>query len=153
MKALRSEDIHPQPAQILPHRPPMLMLDSLLQVESSRATAEKTFRPGEYGLDGDRVLAGALIECLAQAVAVVQGFVDVKGDRPPGQGMLVGIEDFQVLAPATAGCRLEIAVEIARRLGPFCMAEGTVSQEGAIIAKGTLKFYIEDEAGDALETR
>lgn len=72
--------------------------------------------------------------------------------RRPAQGMLVGVEDFEVFAPAKTGHELEIMVKITRSLGPFSMAEGSISQDGATVARGCLKLYVEDDIGNAQTT-
>ena len=144
--------IYPKPEQIIPHRPPILMLRSLHQIDGTGAVAKQLFQAGDYAVEGERVVESALIECLAQAVAAISGFAAMNQGRRPAQGMLVGVEDFEVFAPAKTGHELEIMVKITRSLGPFSLAEGSISQDGATVARGCLKLYVEDDIGNAQTT-
>lgn len=144
--------IYPKPEQIIPHRPPILMLRSWDKIDGTGAVAKQLFQAGDYAVEGERVAESALIECLAQAVAAIPGFAAMNQGRSPAQGMLVGVEDFEVFAPAMAGHELEIVVEITRSLGPFSLAEGSISQDGETVARGCLKLYVEDDSGNAQTT-
>lgn len=141
--------IYPKPEEIIPHRPPILMLRSLHQIDGTGAVAKQLFQMGDYAVEGERVAESALIECLAQAVAAIPGFAAMHQGRSPAQGMLVGLEDFEIFAPAMAGHELEIVVKITRSLGPFSLAEGSISQDGETVARGCLKLYLEDDSGNA----
>lgn len=130
---------------ILPHRPPMVMIDRLVEVGGDSAVAVKTFDAGSYGTDGEFVSEGALIEGLAQTVAALYGSDGLKRGRAPGKGMLVGVSDFRFYARARVGRRLELAVTVTRRIAPFCIAEGKVTEDGIIVAEGGMKFYLEEK--------
>lgn len=140
---------YPDPTRVLPHRFPMLMVDTLLSASETRGRALRTFRKGDYGTEGGFVIESVLIECLAQTVAAIHGLKALAQGGTPAPGMLVGIEDFAFFAPAVVDFELELEVEITRRLGPFCLADGLIRQENRNIAQGCLKFYVEDETDDA----
>lgn len=136
--------MNPDLAELIPHRPPMVMIDALTGGSERGATAVKTFREGDYGLDGEEVLEPALIECLAQTAAAMHGKLAREAGRAPGRGLLAGVADFEFRARALRGRELVLAVEFTHRLGPLWVAHGTVKQDGAVIAAGDLKFYIEE---------
>jgi predicted hotdog family 3-hydroxylacyl-ACP dehydratase len=139
-------------AALIPHRPPMVMIDALVRCDAAGAVATKTFVEGSYGVDGHRVLEPALIECLAQAVAAWHRRQAQESGRPsarPRRGMLVGVSGFTFHRPAEQGRELELTVEITKELGAFCLANGRVRQGGVAVAEGALKFYIEEEGGAA----
>ena len=145
-------DSYPKPEQIIPHRPPILMIGSFHRIDGAGAAAKQLFQAGDYAVEGERVTESALIECLAQAVAAIPGFAAKHQGRSPAPGMLVGVEDFEVFAPAMAGHELDILVKITRSLGPFSLAEGSISQDGEPVARGCLKLYVEDDSGNAPTT-
>jgi 3-hydroxyacyl-[acyl-carrier-protein] dehydratase len=135
--------VHLKPEELLPHRPPLLMLDSIIEASNERLVAGKVFQLDDYGVSEDQVLTGALIEAMAQAVAVIQGLAATfHGDQPP-KGMLVGVEDLVVLTQVKLGRSIEIHTEITRKLRPFIMADGAIFQDGTLVAKGCLKFFVE----------
>jgi predicted hotdog family 3-hydroxylacyl-ACP dehydratase len=127
----------------------MLMLDSILEASTDHLLAEKVFQPDDYGVSEGQVLTGTLIEAMAQAVAVIQGLAaSSQGDHPP-KGMLVGVESVEVLAPLNLGRRLSILVVITRQLRPFIMADGAIFQDGNLVVKGCLKFFVEGRPNEA----
>ena len=136
---------------ILPHRPPMVMIDSLVRCDTQSAVALKTFDRDDYGVSGDHVLEPALIECLAQTVAAMYGSLARASGLSPRMGMLVGVSDFRLYEPARLGLVLELVTEVTKRLGPFCMVTGTITQGETLVARGNLKFYVEDFADEAEE--
>ncbi len=166
--------------EVLPHRPPMLMVDALTHCGPDKATATKTFARGSYGCEGDEVENSALIECLAQTTAAMEGtrlrqsapasggqdgqadpvrrgsrggrmatgFQSVRTSAGrPNNGMLVGISGFEFRKAAHCGETLTLDVQVTRRLPPFCLVFGQVRSGATVIAEGTLKFYLEENAG------
>ena len=137
---------------ILPHRSPMILIDSLVRCDADSATTVKTFAAGAYGTgEGGRVLESAIIESLAQTVAAIAGVAARRSSRRPGRGMLVGVSDFAFLGPVLCDLPIELTVQVTRRLGRFCLAAATARQDGIVLAQGDLKFYIEEEALETAE--
>jgi predicted hotdog family 3-hydroxylacyl-ACP dehydratase len=134
---------------LIPHRPPMVMIDSVEETGEASVRAAKTFAPGDFGTDGEQVIEPVLVECLAQAVAAIQGIEARKTGNAPAAGMLVGIDGFEIKNTAVTGIPIEITVEITRKFGPFAFAEGALAQDGKTLAHGSLKFYIEGGESEA----
>lgn len=134
----------PELTDLLPHRPPMLLIDRLAAGEpaAATATAVKTFRLGSYGTDGGTVLEPALIECLAQTMAAMKGRQARAEGRAPAFGMLVGVSDFVFHRPARCESELTLTVAVRASLPPFVLAAGQVRQDGELVAEGSLKFFI-----------
>lgn len=133
----------------LPHKSPMLLLDAVSDMGENTATVTTTFMTGEFGSCGSNVLESVLIECVAQAVAFLNGYEAQETGRAPAKGMLVGIDNFECFTRAQTNIELHITVRITNRYGSFCFAEGIVKQNNLSIAKGNLKFYIVPEGNDA----
>ncbi len=147
-------------AAILPHRPPMVMIDALESPRAGAAVAQKTFAPDSYGAAEGLVTEGAFIECMAQAAAALEAQrlrqlpIEIRNPKPEirNAGMLVGISDFAFHRPARCGRPLRISVAITRRLGPYRLATGRIEQDGALVAEGILKFYVEEHNSGIAET-
>jgi len=139
----------PDITALLPHRPPFLMLASVHEASGHHLVALANFQSGDYGVAGENVLAGALVECLAQAVAALQGLAAYRRGEAPPTGMLVGVDDFTVLTPVRPGQALAIEVVITRELPPFALAEGVITRGDEVVARGGLKFFLQDDADAA----
>jgi 3-hydroxyacyl-[acyl-carrier-protein] dehydratase len=139
----------PMLLKLLPHRPPMLLIDEVIEVSAESAVVTKTFQEGDFGTHGGLVLDSILIECVAQAVAVLNGFSALESGAPAARGLLVGIGGFEFLAKARTGIPLRISCKGTDRFGPFRLADGQVEQQGQLLANGSLKFYIAEDEGAA----
>lgn len=135
--------------KLLPHRPPMLLIDEVIEVDAESAVVTKTFQEGDFGTRGAFVLDSILIECVAQAVAVLNGFNAPSPPAPAARGLLVGISGFDFVARARTDIPLRISCKGTDRFGPFRLADGQVEQQGELVAKGSLKFYMAEDEGAA----
>ena len=106
---------------LLPHRPPMLLLDALTGAGEETACAEATLEEGHAGVAAGRVLEAALIECVAQTVAAWKAHA--AGGGPPAQGLLAGVANVAgmcsgylfFLATRKLPSRRKIAFELNKR--------------------------------------
>lgn len=134
-------------AELLPHRPPMQLVDRLLASDGNAAVAE-TFPAADHlfaNADGslDPV---ALVEMFAQTYAAMQGFEDLRFGRPVKEGFLVGIRRIRVEGTARVGERLEVMVRTIGAIDGFAVAEGEVRRGDTVLAAGSLKLWIPDPA-------
>lgn len=126
-------------SDILYHRAPMLLVDRLIERTENGVRVGTTFRDKPYGFEGEYVIEPLLVEIVAQATAVLVGL-----EGPPRPGMLVAVDGFEFLRPVHRDWDLEVRAEITQRLGRFCLAAGSVHHDGETVARGSLKFYIEE---------
>lgn len=130
---------------ILPHRPPFLLVDRVLEIEPGvRAVGLKNVSMNEpfFGghFPGRPIMPGVLIiEALAQvgAVALLQ--------MPENAGKLVyfaGIDGVRFKKPVTPGDTLHMEVtleKLRRRIGK---GHGVARVDGRIVAEGDLMFAV-----------
>lgn len=128
---------------LLPHRPPMLWIQSLTRCTETEATAVARFRAEDFPVENRRVIETALVECMAQTVAAAQG----ERGRRSGKtgtaigGMLAAVSDFRIEATARLEKDLAIEVHELKRFGPMLLVSGKVTCEGQLIASGQLSLY------------
>lgn len=114
-----------EPARLLPHRPPLLLLDRVERLEPGRAVAaSKAIRSGEPWLLPDGYPPLLLLESWMQAAAVVLG----AGDAPVVVG---GLRDVSFGRPARAGELVEHHVEV------LAQVDGSVVCTGGSACGGT----------------
>lgn len=123
----------------LPHRPPFLLLDRVLEREPGvRVVAEKVVTYGDPFLRGhfpDRPLVPGvmLVEMLAQAAAFLEA--EPLLDRPV---FLAQILDARFKAPAFPGDRLELSVRPGPGFARLRRAEGEVRCDGRLLCTAKL---------------
>ncbi len=123
----------------LPHRPPFLMVDRILERELGvRVVAEKLVSFGDPLLQGHfpghpLVPGVMLVEMLAQAAAFLEA--EPLMDRPI---FLAQIVDARFKASAFPGDRLELNVRPEAEFGKLRRVEGTVTCEGRVLCQAKL---------------
>ena len=128
---------------LVPHRPPMQWVNTLVDCTDTTATATACPNEGDLAVADGQVLETALVECVAQTVAAALGHrAKISGKTGwPGVGMLTGVSDFRVQSRTPADKNLRIEVRELKRLGAMLMIAGVVSCEGQVIASGELTLY------------
>ena len=133
-------------ADFVPHRPPMLQIETLEAFSEEEAIVSTQVAADNLLLDKRGQLAEVgLIEMMAQAYAARQGYADLAAGGLIRQGYLVGLRSMRLAAPARVGDRLQIYIRTLMAMDGFALAEGEVSREGETLATGTLKLWIVPE--------
>jgi 3-hydroxyacyl-[acyl-carrier-protein] dehydratase len=140
--------------RLIPHRPPMRLVDELLECRNRGGTVAATVTSaGPLTAADGRLEAVGLVEMMAQAYAAIYGYEDLRQGRPVKEGFLVGIRALRMEGTARAGDRLLVNLRTTAELDGFAVAEGEVLRGTEIIAAGTLKLWIPPDSAAAEEKR
>ncbi|MFD0714931.1 3-hydroxyacyl-ACP dehydratase FabZ [Paenibacillus sp. GCM10027626] len=139
-------NIH-QIQEIIPHRPPFLLVDRILEVEEGkRAVGIKNVTMNEPFFTGHfpeyAVMPGVLIvEALAQVGTVAMLMVEANKGKI---GFFAGIDNFRFRGQVTPGDTLTLEVEITRLKGPVGKGQATAKVGDKIVAEGEIMFALSD---------
>lgn len=86
-------------ADYLPHRPPMLLLDRLVEAAESHIVCETLLRVDSPFCDGAAVPGWVGIEYMAQTVGVLAGWRALERQLPIKIGFLVGTRHYRSHVP------------------------------------------------------
>ena len=131
---------------ILPHRPPFLLLDEVVELEPGRrVVALREVRADDWWFPGhfpDRpVMPGVLIvEAMAQAGAVA---VLIEEENRGKIAYFAGIDDCRFKRVVEPGDVLTLTCEIDTVRGPIGRGKATAHVGEALAARGTLTFAVE----------
>ncbi len=135
---------HPA-AELVPHRPPALCVDELLEYSPESGRARGRVREENPLLRPDGTLDPlASVEIMAQALAAHEGFTRALEGRRPGGGFLVGVRDFEFTGVLRAGESFEVTARRGSQFESLRLGEGAVVAGGGPIAAGTLKFFLSE---------
>ena len=105
---------YPPPADLLPHRPPMLLLHKVLSHQPAETCCEGGFDPGFLAACGGEVPAAFGLEMIAQAAAVHHALVQLAAGGEhlrAARGLLLGSRRLQLGGgPLPAGEPLRVTV-------------------------------------------
>ncbi|HSQ77343.1 MAG TPA: radical SAM protein [Nitrospirota bacterium] len=141
----RREDITFLPvdaAQLVPHKPPMLLIDRLLEVKERASLSEMTIREDMVFVGEDGKLDDAsYAEVISQAIAAQEGFRMLGSRNPQQEGFLLGIKDLEITGSARIGDTLRISVFKVAKFGDFGIIRGEVRKGDTPIACGEVKVW------------
>ncbi len=132
------------PAQalpLLPHRPPMLFVECLVQREGDMAVAETTLPTSGIAVQNGQLLPEFFIELIAQTAALANGYDLQREGKEPNDGMLVGIDEFSVIQDPPLGSLVRIETNKTFSFGPVSVISGTVWDGDRKLAEGAIKVW------------
>ena len=131
--------------ELLPHRPPMLLVDALVAFAPGRGTVISEVRAEDLFVREDGTLEPlAYIELIAQGYAAVKGYEDTLNGVAVHEGFLVGGRKVTLISKAYVGDRLTIDIETSGHLEGFSVVDGVVRRDDKILAEGSIKLWIRD---------
>jgi len=129
-------------ADLVPHRPPILVLDEIVSVSDERAVTRG--RVSESALvDEGALWIPALIEGIAQSACVLNGYHDRVQGLVTEKGMLVEVRKLDVLRAPRVGEAVDYHVDLIKRLLPLVLVNGAAFVGDECVARGELKFFVE----------
>jgi predicted hotdog family 3-hydroxylacyl-ACP dehydratase len=132
----------PELAELVPHRGPMLLLDSVVALSERDIKCEATIGPDHAFLEEGRVDVLVCVELVAQAVAAYVGYRDYLAGLPPKIGFLVSCREASFEVPELAlGDKL--AIEARHIWGEDTVGsfKGKVLRGGLTVAAVELGVY------------
>jgi predicted hotdog family 3-hydroxylacyl-ACP dehydratase len=144
---MRPSFVFPIPAeQLIPHRPPIRIVDRLLSYDGLQGVVESVI-PFEslYVKDDGSIEQAALVELIAQSFAAVKGYADLHEGKPVSKGFLVGVKGFIFHETANSGDRLLVFVSRTGETDEFVLAEGRVMRGEEVLASGNVMVWIPRE--------
>ena len=134
---------------ILPHRYPFLLVDSILELEAERIVGIKNVTANEPYFLGHfpdyPVMPGVLI---IEAMAQVAGVLVLKqiADRKNKLVFLATVEQAKFRRPVRPGDQLRIEMIVGRRKASVAKMHGTATVDGVVVAEAEVMCKITDRA-------
>jgi 3-hydroxyacyl-[acyl-carrier-protein] dehydratase len=130
--------------QILPHRPPFLLIDEVVELDpGSRVVARKTVTEEDCAghFPGNPIMPGVkMVEALAQAGAVA---VLVQEENRGKLALFAGIDDVRFKRLVRPGEELTLECSLEQVRGPIGRGKARAWVNGELAVRGTLTFAVE----------
>lgn len=144
-----------EPADVMPHRGVMLLLDVIEDYGDDWLEAGLTVRADSVFGGPAGVPAWVGIEYMAQAVSAWSGIDQVQRGSKPSPGLLLGSRRYEAQRPVFAvGSRLRVRVELVwRDEGNLAAFDCSITEGGQAVARAHLKVYRPDDLAPVLKER
>ena len=129
---------------LLPHQPPMRLLEEIISVSpGGQAVGRRLAKPEDFYFQGhfpqDPVVpAVILIEMVAQAGGLAAGAPSAGESPATLQLRVAAIGSFKFPAAARPGALLEVSARVVGKLGGLYKIDGVVTADGIVVAAGGL---------------
>ena len=132
----------PPPADVLPHKAPMILIDELVEASETALTSRVRLRDDSPFVRDGRVSSVIAIEYMAQTIAAMAGLRRRRHGQDVKRGSLVGCRELKLeVAELRTGDDLTVEVRenwSTDELGHFDCA---VTRAGEPVAAGVLSVY------------
>ena len=135
-------------AELLPHGPPMILIDRVIDWDQGRLDAEVEIRGDSVLFEpGQGVPCHAGIEFMAQACGVYAGLEAKQAGLPVRIGFLLGTRQYAShIQWFRLGDVLTISVSEVLREGPMAVFQCQIRQDGRDVANARLNLYQPEDA-------
>ena len=130
--------------EILPHRPPMLLVDEILEMDENHVvgalhlTGDEFFFQGHF--PGNPIMPAVFrLEALAQAASFC---LLVDRGAEGALGFLTGIDKAKFRRQVAPGETLDLKARIVKASSRLCVAEVEASVDGQLCAQATQKYVL-----------
>lgn len=141
---IRQFDIH----DLLPQRPPFVMVDRLTHYDEKSAQSTFTIREGNLFCTGGRMEEAGLIENMAQTCAARMGYrsrTEPQDDDTVRVGFIGAIRGITIVRAPLVGEVLTTTVEVKEEIFSTSLVETKVEVGGEVIASGSMKIFLTNQ--------
>ena len=131
------------PLDILPQRPPFVMIDHLAHYDEIVTKTRFTIRHDNIFRVGDRMLATGLIENMAQTCAARLGYFNLISGLPVKIGYIGAINNLHVFRTPKVGETLDTTIRVKEELFGVTFVESEVCVGSETLMTAEMKIAIQ----------
>ncbi|MBN2143103.1 MAG: hypothetical protein JW774_00620 [Candidatus Aureabacteria bacterium] len=127
-------------SDLVPHKPPMLLIDRLIKTEKTRSTAEVFIRDDNLFLKEDKTVDEMIFpELIAQTALIHEAW---QHPNHKAQAYLTAFRNIIINRCATSGELLIVGIKYISKLENLSWVEGTVYSVKEKLARGEVAVWI-----------
>jgi predicted hotdog family 3-hydroxylacyl-ACP dehydratase len=129
--------------ELIPHRPPMVLIDTVTEYGPERIRAERTVRVGDPFVTDDGLDDSALLEVIAQTIAAGDAlYARSKGGKVL-RGYLTGLTGVKLLGRAAVGETISVTADCLKRMEGMGLFDAKAEADGRVLAEGRFKLFVD----------
>jgi len=129
--------------EIIPQRPPFLMIDKLISFDKIITTTRFTVREDNLFLEGGNFYESGIIENLAQTCAARMGYIrKILSNEEVRLGFIGAIKNLKIHFFPKAGDKIETEIEVASEYFNITLVNAKSVCNGEVVAECEMKISL-----------
>ena len=130
--------------ELLPQRPPFVMIDRLVSCDDVFAVTELTVREDNIFVEDERLTSSGLIENIAQTCAARIGYLNLNAGGTVKIGVIGAISNLDIARTPKIGEKLETTIELISEVFQMTLVEAVIRIGGEEIVSANMKIALTD---------
>ena len=131
-------------SELLPQRPPFVMIDRLVSCDDVFAVTELTVRKDNIFVENKRLTSSGLIENIAQTCAARIGYLNLNAGGTVKIGVIGAISNLDIVRTPKVGEKLETTIELISEVFQMTLVEAVIRINGDEIVRANMKIALTD---------
>lgn len=128
--------------ELIPQRPPVVMIDRFLGIKEGVSRAGLTVREENIFCAGGVLQEYGVIEHIAQAAAARIGYIYCsRGEKIP-VGFIGSVDKMTLYVLPEAGSEIETEIRVEQEVGEITLISARVTDGSRIVAEGRMKIFL-----------
>ena len=129
----------------IPQKPPIVMVDQLLECSESRAVTQLAVSPDNIFVENGLLAEPGLIENIAQSAAAQAGFVAGQLGLAPPIGFIASIDNLEIASLPAVGQAITTTVEVKNQIFDVTIISGRIAVDGVEVARCDMKIFLKKD--------
>ena len=130
--------------ELIPQRPPFVMIDKLLSCDMVVTTTELEVREDNIFVADGRLTAEGLMENIAQTCAARMGYINLSNGEKVKIGVIGAVNSFDIFQTPKVGERIVTTIEVIEELFQITLVKAFVRCGDETIAQANMKIALMD---------
>lgn len=130
--------------ELIPQRPPFIMVDRLLHFDRIVTTAEFAVREDNIFLEGDELQPEGLVENIAQTCAARIGYVNLMNKESVRLGFIGAVRNLSILGTPKIGETIETTITVKEEIFQMTLVDAEIRLNGSVIVNAEMKIALSD---------
>ena len=131
-------------AELLPQRPPFVMVDCLTAYSPEVTVTELTVRSDNLFVSDGFLSASGLIENIAQTCAARMGYINRMNRQTVKLGFIGAIRNLEIHRLPAVGERLPTLIRVREEVFGMTLVDATVESDGVLLVESEMKIALSD---------
>lgn len=130
--------------ELIPQRPPFVMIDRLVSSDAVFSVTELEVRPDNLFVENGRMTAAGLVENIAQTCAARIGYINLNSGEAVKIGVIGSISNLNIARTPKVGEHLVTTIKLLEEVFQVTLVEAMVKSDDEVLAQCNMKIALTD---------